>query len=161
MRSSAISLGLLCIVLSTASCDESQAPEQPEAAQSIVNAVGPLEARFWPVRQRVAAELLDPPSAYFRDVELRATDEGEVVCGSVSGRNGFGGYGQPMAFSATADEVTIVPPDPGEGSDMRQAHLVAHGAWLLSCSDLDAGDVVLSRRVTSLDFNSAPDLSAA
>lgn len=161
MRSNAMSLGLLCIVLSTAGCNESQAPEQLGAARSTVNAIEPLGAKLWAIRQQVAAELLDPPSAYFRDVELRATDEGDVICGRVSGRNGFGGYSQPMAFSATAEEVTIVPPDPGEGSEMRQAHLVAHGAWLLTCSDLDAGDVVLSRRVTSLDFNSAPDTSAA
>lgn len=56
------------------------------------------------IRQRVADELRDPPSAYFRDVELRQHREGgqAVICGYVAGRNGHGGMGDPMGFAITA-----------------------------------------------------------
>ena len=54
------------------------------------------------IRQRVAEELRDPASAYFRDVELREREDGQTaVCGYVSGRNGYGGMGEPLAFAYT------------------------------------------------------------
>lgn len=49
-------------------------------------------------RDKVRDELRDPTSAYFRDVVVRSDGEVEVICGSVAGRNGFGGMGDPMPF---------------------------------------------------------------
>ena len=58
-------------------------------------------------RRKVAEELRDPPSAYFRNVVVRSDGRGEVICGTVSGRNGFGGMGQGMPFYITTGMVFV------------------------------------------------------
>lgn len=47
-------------------------------------------------QQAVAQELRDPSSAQFSEVEYYDYD----VCGIVRGKNAFGGYGEPVKFSA-------------------------------------------------------------
>ncbi|MFN4295242.1 MAG: hypothetical protein ACK4FB_00235 [Brevundimonas sp.] len=53
----------------------------------------------------VAQELRDPSSAQFSDVEVR----NEKVCGIVRGRNGFGGYGEPIKFVSVVGIVSLDP----------------------------------------------------
>jgi len=54
-------------------------------------------------QSRVAAELKDPSSAQFRNVE----QVGDRVCGEVNARNSFGGYAGFQQFYVKGDEVLL------------------------------------------------------
>ncbi len=58
--------------------------------------------------QRITARhLRDPDSARFQNSSVSWFSGVAVVCGLVSGRNGFGGYAQPVRFFTWDDWVTI------------------------------------------------------
>lgn len=58
--------------------------------------------------QRITARhLRDPDSARFQNSFVSWFSGVAVVCGLVSGRNGFGGYAQPVRFFTWDDWVTI------------------------------------------------------
>lgn len=67
------------------------------------------------IRAEVVDSLRDPPSAYFRTVEVvRPDGAGEgarIICGSVQGRNGYGGMAQAQLFFYT-DSVSLLPNSP-------------------------------------------------
>lgn len=58
-------------------------------------------------QQETARHLLDPDSARFGASYVSWYSGSAVVCGVVSGRNGFGGYAQPVRFVTWDDWVTI------------------------------------------------------
>lgn len=64
-------------------------------------AVGPDPISF--AQSQVTAELIDPNSAQFREVN----DFGNHVCGEVNARNSFGGYTGFQPFYVKGDEVLI------------------------------------------------------
>lgn len=100
--------------------------------------------RFWDgsaedlvrIRRAVAEDLRDPDSAYFRDVEARKItgrdNDVYVICGSVSGRNGYGGMGQPQLFYYT-DRVTILPQQSSRGETERAQSGIATQIWNVVC----------------------------
>lgn len=72
------------------------------------------------VKAAVSSMLKEPASARFSNVQHSVRRGKFVVCGEVSGRNGFGAYGESMPFVAVDGKVHIVSPDgPAEG---RVAH---------------------------------------
>lgn len=89
------------------------------------------------LRQKVADELRDPPSAYFRDVEIRSKGTYEYVCGWVSGRNGFGGMAQPTRF------LTIGP----------VASLIQEGPRTVALWERECGRNSANKMVRRIDWN--------
>lgn len=61
-------------------------------------------------RERVAAQLRDPNSAQFRNINMIAQSTGgEAVCGEVNGRNAFGAYSGFQRFVFYGGVVSIEP----------------------------------------------------
>jgi len=75
-------------------------------------------------QQVTARHLLDPDSARFRSSFVSWYSGTAVVCGFVSGRNGFGGYAQAVRFYAIDDYVVI---------DDGKAYKSFDQRWLASC----------------------------
>jgi hypothetical protein len=99
----------------------------------------------------VADTLRDPQSAYFRATELRLQSDGSfLICGSVSGRNAYGGMGDPVRFYLSSGfEPSFV--DSQSRYDLspssRQALFESrNAAWERLCSSQ-------SRLVRRLDWN--------
>lgn len=59
---------------------------------------------------RVAAQLLDPASALFSDVQVFG-EQHERVCGLVNGRNRMGGYAGATRFVSTPSLTVLEPTD--------------------------------------------------
>ena len=59
------------------------------------------------VKNLAAAELRDPSSAQFRNVERHRT----FVCGEINGKNGYGAYNGFVRFYGDKDHVSIDPQD--------------------------------------------------
>jgi hypothetical protein len=93
---------------------EAREAEAAETAKRKAEAVR-LEATDRPnferrilLAQRVTARYLrDPDSARFDRAFVSWFSGNAVVCGLVTGRNGFGGYGQPVRFVTWDDWVTL------------------------------------------------------
>jgi len=63
--------------------------------------------RILQAQQMTARHLRDPDSARFQNSFVSWFSGSAVVCGTVSGRNGFGGYAQPVRFVTWDDWVSI------------------------------------------------------
>lgn len=109
-------------------------------------------ARLVEVRRQVASELLDPESAYFRDVEIRQLVHGQNhygVCGLVSGKNSFGGYAEPHRFWAFNNQVTIVSNN--DGDNRSRDEIKDSMSWLMYCRNTN--EVILSNVIRPVDMN--------
>lgn len=85
-------------------------------------------AKMKQVKEQVAAQLVDPDSAKFRNVEMRvaASDKGgtfELVCGEVNGRNKLGAYAGFRRFAAEieAGNIYIDPQTRYNDADLEMA----------------------------------------
>ena len=67
-----------------------------------------------PPEQAVVGLLRNPESARF-GADMRVTKQGSVVevCGTVSNRSGFGGYGQPEPFYASLTDGKVTEAEVG------------------------------------------------
>lgn len=96
---------------------EAAEAEQAEQAKRAAAAVKLEEAdrrnftrRISLAEHATARHLRDPDSARFSGSFVSWLAGVPVVCGLVSGRNGFGGYAQPARYFAIDDMVTIETP---------------------------------------------------
>ncbi|MFZ2269053.1 MAG: hypothetical protein WAV95_15870 [Azonexus sp.] len=71
-----------------------------------------------------AQQLRDPDSARFKYTRVSWFSGFAVVCGMVSGRNGFGGYSNPVRFFAIDDLVTV---------DENKSYLSFDDQWAKYC----------------------------
>lgn len=93
---------------------EAKAAEEAEIAKRRIEAER-LEAadrpnfprRILKAQQTTARYLRDPSSARFDSSFVSWYSGNAVVCGFVAGRNGFGGYAQPVRFVTWEDWVTL------------------------------------------------------
>jgi hypothetical protein len=70
------------------------------AIKGAADSVPPLKAQA-----RVTALLRDPESARFRSTNVSPSTK--AICGTVSAKNAHGGYGDPMRFIVTEDQVLL------------------------------------------------------
>lgn len=61
-------------------------------------------------KQAVKEVMVDPSSAQFKDLFVVNGDMGQIVCGSVNGRNGFGGYTGYQHFIAIGNGAVVFDP---------------------------------------------------
>ncbi|MGY4398083.1 hypothetical protein ACVWZA_003285 [Sphingomonas sp. UYAg733] len=86
-------LALLC-ACSLAACGDG------DAARRSVD----RDQKIFAAQDRVKAELRDPASAEFSDVDVKGV---RTVCGRVNSRNGFGGMSGAQRFVVTRDKVFL------------------------------------------------------
>ncbi len=72
---------------------------------------------FADAKARVAAQLKDPASAEFKDIN----QVGDRVCGEVNARNSFGGYTGFVPFYIRGEEVLLGQPDSEPSSLLQNA----------------------------------------
>lgn len=74
---------------------------------------------FAGAKARVSAQLKDPASAEFKDVD----QAGDRVCGEVNARNSFGGYTGFVPFYVRGEEVLLGQPESDPGSLLQNAKI--------------------------------------
>jgi hypothetical protein len=82
-------------------------PEAPEAISSMEKEASGYGGF---VKQLVGRQLLDAESAQFTDGRAYRTDNRRSFCGSVNGKNRFGGYVGPQPYVIAADGQVYVGP---------------------------------------------------
>lgn len=102
------------LVIGALSDNEQSRPQPPKRAEPArASSSGSSDLRRLVVARRdVRERLRDPSSAEFSRMVVR----GEVVCGYVNSRNGFGGMNGPEPFITRAGVIAAFPSDmpPGE-----------------------------------------------